>query len=300
MAESHHTPHESRTTFRVPRAPLALTLAICAIVAGCSSSSGTSSTTTTASSSGSTSSSTARAGTTIAASAGTPKPNGTQAPSGPATAAKTVTTGQQLGPGTYKTSNFMPGMTFTIPDGTWYVEADDAAQGFALSSTSKCGADCVEVSWSGLQEAKIIDDPFLEGPVLLDPAQLAPHLQPLPDDLLGWLASHPYVHITNQQPVTIDGVTGTEWDELDSAPPEGTRPCQAYGANGRPCAFLAALAPSIAASPMIVTYDGSALHGYLLTLPGGRVTMTIGADKGPEFDRLSPAAQQIVSSTRFP
>src|SRR5215208_289388 len=108
-----------------------------------------------------------------------------------------------LRPGTYRSEEFKPSLSFHVGKG-WSsspLESSDALQ-IARGQTAGLG-------FGNVQE---VYKPTKTGSAILVDA---------PEDMVGWLQQHPYLQTSNPEPVRVGGVKGVEFDVVMGDLPKG-------------------------------------------------------------------------------
>jgi hypothetical protein len=120
-----------------------------------------------------------------------------------------------ISPGKYATDEFEPAMSFTLDKG-WQigVQAREVLSLVApdIGVPPKGAPDTGPPSLSFVNPAKVYKP--------LDPSA-GEQLSPVPKDMAAWIRDHPELKVEKSEPVTIGGVSGTQFDVSVIAPKGG-------------------------------------------------------------------------------
>ena len=186
-----------------------------------------------------------------------------------------------LDPGkTYTTSDFLPHVTFSVPDAGWenLVDGQATFQLLPIATPGDAIAFFREPKASGTGASSV-------GPTV--------------DDLAVWLAANPLLEVTPPQVVTVGGLSGVSMNIRIAADAEN----QDRGCPVQVCVpLLKGLDPS---PPVEWDWDwGSAgtemQRLYLVTWTDGTVVaIFIDSLDGTSFDALAPQAEVILQTMQF-
>jgi hypothetical protein len=209
-----------------------------------------------------------------AGSSSTPATQTQAASSTPAPAAQPVALPVAPGPipaGTYETATFRPALRFTLPAGFQLrrPEYEDL-----LSLVGNDGA----ITVLDLDTAQSIDPKVAASPNLT-----RDDLRPPPSDLGSWLAHHPSLTVSNEHPVRVAGMQGTEVDVRSNpdtkdislfyahdvllGQPKGGRGRIVFFETGGHLVVVAMLAPAASFDAFAQTADGLVSSLALATNP---------------------------------
>ena len=114
--------------------------------------------------------------------------------------------GQDLGPGEYRTEVFEPALSFTVGKG-WALECSEGADFVCLFPPG------------GQTRLRFINvDEVYEPSELVD---MSGKTTPPPEDLVGWLERHPYLKTDKPEPVRVGGIGGQQLDVVVGDLPKG-------------------------------------------------------------------------------
>ena len=182
-----------------------------------------------------------------------------------------------LRPGTYRSEEFKPSLSFHVGKG-WSsipLESSDALQ-IARGQTAGLGFTNVQQVYK----------PNRTGP---------PNVVDAPKDMVGWLQQHPYLQTSNPEPVTVGGVKGVQFEVV-----VGDQPQNYY-----------TTCTSIVGNPNCVDLFRLSTGGPILLVEGEKVrvivledvkgeTVTIGfVSPASEFGEFAPEAQKVLDSVEW-
>ena len=183
-----------------------------------------------------------------------------------------------LRPGTYRSEEFKPSLSFHVGKG-WssspLLEASDVLQ-ITRGQTAGLG-------FVNLQE---VYKPTKTGSAILVDA---------PEDMVGWLQQHPYLQTSNPEPVTVGGVKGVEFDAVVGDLPKGYNPTCSTIVGTPNCVDLSRLSTG----GQIFVAEGNKVRVIVLEDVEGE-TVTIGfASPASEFGEFAPEAQKVLDSVEW-
>src|SRR5829696_5690827 len=182
-----------------------------------------------------------------------------------------------LRPGTYRSEEFKPSLSFRVGKG-WSstpLESSDALQ-ITRGQTAGLG-------FANVQE---VYKPTRTG---------TPNVVDTPKDMVGWLQQHPYLQTSKPEPVTVGGVKGLQFDVVVGDLP------QTYSGTcttivGQPnCVDLVRLSTG---EPIFLV-EGEKVRGIVLEDLEGE-TVTIGFfSPASEFEEFAPEAQKVLDTVKW-
>jgi hypothetical protein len=182
-----------------------------------------------------------------------------------------------LHPGTYRSEEFKPSLSFHVGKG-WSstpLESSDALQ-IARGQTAGLG-------FANVQE---VYKPTRTG---------TPNVVDAPKDMVGWFQQHPYLQTSKPEPVGVGGVKGLQFDVV-----VGDRP-----------QYYIPICTSIVANPNCVDLFRLSTDGPILLFEGDKAgvivledvegeTVTIGfVSPASEFGEHAPEAQKVLESVEW-
>ena len=182
-----------------------------------------------------------------------------------------------LRPGTYRSEEFKPSLSFHVGKG-WssaHLEASDVLQ-IARGQTAG-------ITFLNAQEAY---KPTRTG---------TPNVVDAPKDMVGWTQQHPYLQTSKPEPVTVGGVKGLQFDVVVGDRPQYYIPtCTSIVGNPN-CVDLFKLSTGWP----IFLFEGDKAGVIVLEDIGGE-TVTIGfSSPASEFGELAPEAQKVLDSIKW-
>jgi hypothetical protein len=182
-----------------------------------------------------------------------------------------------LRPGTYRSEEFKPSLSFRVGKG-WSsapLEASDVLQ-ISRGQTAVLG-------FVNVQE---VYKPTRTGTL---------NLVDTPKDMVGWTQQHPYLQTSNPEPVRVGGVKGVQFDVVVGDLPQnylGT--CTSVVSNPN-CVDLVRLRSG---GPILLV-EGDKAGGIVLEDLEGE-TVTIGfVSPASEFGEFAPEAQKVLDSVEW-
>jgi hypothetical protein len=182
-----------------------------------------------------------------------------------------------LRPGTYRSEEFKPSLSFHVGKG-WSstpLESSDALQ-ITLGQTAGLG-------FGNVQE---VYKPTRTG---------TPNVVDAPEDMVGWFQQHPYLQTSKPEPVTVGGVKGLQFDVVVGDRPQTYIPiCTSIVGNPN-CVDLFRLSTG---GPILLIEGDKA--GVIVLEDVGGETVTIGfVSPASEFGELAPEAQKVLESVEW-
>jgi hypothetical protein len=186
-----------------------------------------------------------------------------------------------LRPGTYRSEEFKPSLSFRVGKG-WssaplegYGEAHDV---LLIARGQTAGMSFVNV--------QDVYKPTRTGSAIVVDA---------PEDMVGWLQQHPYLQTSKPEPVTVGGVKGLQFDVVVGDLPKGYNPTCSTIVGNPNCVDNFRLSTGW---PIFVA-EGEKVHVTVLKNVEGE-TVSIGFSSPPtEFDEFAPHAQKVMDSVKW-
>jgi hypothetical protein len=183
-----------------------------------------------------------------------------------------------LRPGTYRSEEFKPSLSFHVGKGwssTPFPEASDVLE-ITLGQTAG-------LTFVNVQE---VYKPTKTG---------EPNVVDAPEDMVGWLQQHPYLQTSKPEPVTVGGVKGVQFDVVVGDRPQYYIPtCTSIIGNPN-CVDLFRLRTG----EPIFQIEGEKVGGIVLEDVGGE-TVAIGFySPASEFGELAPEGQKVLESVKW-
>jgi hypothetical protein len=185
-----------------------------------------------------------------------------------------------LRPGTYRSEEFKPSLSFHVGKG-WssspLEEASDVLQ-IEIARGQTAG-----LNFTNVQE--------VYKPTKTDSANVVD----TPKDLVGWQQQHPYLQTSKPEPVTVGGVKGLQFDVvLGDLPQTYIGSCTAIVGNPN-CVDLFRLSTG----EPIFQAEGYPVHVIVLEDLEGE-TVTIGSfSPASEFEEFVPEAQKVIDTVKW-
>ena len=182
-----------------------------------------------------------------------------------------------LRPGTYRSEEFKPSLSFHVGKG-WSstpLEASDFLQ-IARGQTAGLGFGNVQEVYKPTKTGE-------------------PNLVDAPKDMVGWLQQHPYLQTSKPEPVRVGGVKGVQFEVVVGHLPKGYNPTCSTIVGNPNCVDLVRLRTG----EPIWLLEGDKVGGIVLEDVGGE-TVSIGfVSPASEFGELAPEAQKVLDSVEW-
>jgi hypothetical protein len=183
-----------------------------------------------------------------------------------------------LRPGTYRSEEFKPSLSFHVGKGwssTPFEEASDVLQ-ISRGQTAVLGFVNVQKVYKPTRTGTL-------------------NLMDAPKDMVGWFQQHPYLQTSKPEPVPVGGVKGLQFDVVVGDRPQnylGT--CTSIVSNPN-CVDLFRLSTG---EPILLV-EGDKAGGIVLEDVGGE-TVSIGfVSPASEFGEFAPEAQKVLESVEW-
>ena len=183
-----------------------------------------------------------------------------------------------LRPGTYRSEEFKPSLSFHVGKGWSSTPLEEASDVLAIARGQTAGLGFVN-----LQE---VYKPTKTGSAIVVDA---------PEDMVGWLQQHPYLQTSNPEPVTVGGVKGVEFDVVVGDLPKGYNPTCSSIIDNPNCVDLFRLSTG---EPIFLA-EGEKIRFIVLEDVEGE-TVTIGFfSPASEFEEFVPEAQKVIDTVKW-
>jgi hypothetical protein len=181
-----------------------------------------------------------------------------------------------LRPGTYRSEEFKPSLSFHVGKG-W--------------SSAPLEASDVLVIAQG--ETKVIG--FVKAQEVYKPTKTGtPNVVDAPEDMVGWFQQHPYLQTDKPEPVTVGGVKGMQFDVVvEDLPEDYSVVCPGCGVGSGVGIFRLSTGFPVA--------YGEADKSRLIVLEDVKgETVTLGfSSPATEFDEFAPEAQKVIDTVKW-
>ena len=182
-----------------------------------------------------------------------------------------------LRPGTYRSEEFKPSLSFHVGKG-WSSTSLEASDFLQIARGQTAG-----LAFGNVQE---VYKPTKTG---------GPNVVDAPEDMVGWLQQHPYLQTSKPEPVTVGGVKGLQFDVVMGDRPQYYIPtCTSIIGNPN-CVDLFRLSTG---GPILLVEGEKA--GVIVLEDVGGETVTIGfVSPASEFGEFAPEAQKVLDSVEW-
>jgi hypothetical protein len=182
-----------------------------------------------------------------------------------------------LRPGTYRSEEFKPSLSFRVGKG-WSSAPLEASDVLQIARGQTAG-----LTFLNVQE---VYKPTKTG---------EPNVVDAPEDMVGWLQQHPYLQTSKPEPVRVGGVKGVQFDVVVGDRPQNYIPtCTSIIGNPN-CVDLFRLRSG---GPILLVEGDKAGAIVLEDLEGETVTIGF-VSPASEFGELAPEAQKVVDSVKW-
>ncbi len=183
-----------------------------------------------------------------------------------------------LRPGTYRSEEFKPSLSFHV------------GKGWSSSPFLEEASDVLQITLG--QTAGIT---FLNAQEVYKPTRTVSQIVDAPKDMVGWFQQHPYLQTSKPEPVRVGGVKGLQFDVVVGDLPKGyIGTCTSIVGNPN-CVDLFRLST---AEPIFLV-EGDKVGVIVLEDVEGE-TVTIGfVSPASEFGELAPEAQKVLDSVEW-
>jgi hypothetical protein len=182
-----------------------------------------------------------------------------------------------LRPGTYRSEEFKPSLSFRVGEG-WSsapLEASDVLQ-IARGQTAGLGFTNVQEVYkpTNTGSANVVD---------------------APKDMVGWQQQHPYLQTSKPEPVTVGGVKGVQFDVVVGDLPKGYNPTCSSIVDNPNCVDLFRLSTGW---PIFLVEGEKASVIVLEDVEGETVTIGF-VSPASEFEEFAREAQKVLDSVEW-
>ena len=183
-----------------------------------------------------------------------------------------------LRPGTYRSEEFKPSLSFHVGKGWSSTPLEEASDALQITRGQTAGL--------GFANVQQVYKPNRTGP---------PNLVDAPKDMVGWFQQHPYLQTSKPEPVRVGGVKGLQFDVVVGDRPQNYIPiCTSIVGNPN-CVDLFRLSTG---GPILLVEGDKA--GVIVLEDVEGETVTIGfVSPASEFGEHAPEAQKVLESVEW-
>ena len=179
---------------------------------------------------------------------------------------------QALRPGTYRSEEFRPSLTFRVGKG-WKHMPHEQTDSMVIS----WGDEPREMGFANIQD-------------VYKSNETGSKLVKAPDDLVGWFEHHPYLETSEPKPVTVGGVKGKQFDVQMGELPE-----RYFGDCGAQCVDITMFNEGY----VLGHPKGIKAHVFVLEDVKGETGLMGFSSPASEFDAFAPKARKVVDSVKW-
>ena len=185
-----------------------------------------------------------------------------------------------LRPGTYRSEEFKPSLSFRVGKG-WSISSYDLEE----------ASDVLSITWEQTAGLGFVNVQEVYKPTKTGGANIVD----APKDMVGWQQQHPYLQTSKPEPLRVGGVKGVQFEVVVGDLPKGYNPTCSTIVGTPNCVDLFRL--SIGQPILLV--EGDKLGVIVLEDVGGE-TVTIGfVSPASEFEEFVPEAQKVVDTVKW-
>jgi hypothetical protein len=184
-----------------------------------------------------------------------------------------------LRPGTYRSEEFKPSLSFRVGRG-WSISSYDQEE----------ASDVLSITWEqtaglGFGNVQKVYKPTRTG---------IPNVVDAPKDMVGWFQQHPYLQTSKPEPVTVGGVKGLQFDVVVGEDrPQNYGTCTLVG-NPKCTALF-----RLRTGEPIVLIEGDKASTIVLEDIEGETVMISFVSPASEFEEFVPEAQKVIDTVEW-
>jgi hypothetical protein len=183
-----------------------------------------------------------------------------------------------LRPGTYRSEEFKPSLSFHVGKGWSSTPLEEASDFLEITQGQTAGLNFVNVQ-------KVYKPTKTGSAIVVD----------APKDMVGWQQQHPYLQTSKPEPVTVGGVKGVQLEVVVGDLPQTYNPTCSTIVGNPNCVDLIRLSTG----EPIFLLEGVKVRVTVLEDVGGE-TVTIGFfSPTSEFEEFAPEAQKVIDTVKW-
>jgi hypothetical protein len=187
-----------------------------------------------------------------------------------------------LRPGTYRSEEFKPSLSFHVGKG-WSSSPLEASDVLRIARGEAAGLPFPSLTFLNAQE---VYKPTKTG---------EPNVVDAPEDMVGWFQQHPYLQTSKPEPVTVGGVKGLQFDVVLGDRPQYYIPTCTSMIGDQNCVDLFRLSTG---GPIFLA-EGEKARAIVLEDVEGE-TVTIGfVSPASEFGEFASETQKVLESVEW-
>jgi hypothetical protein len=183
-----------------------------------------------------------------------------------------------LRPGTYRSEEFKPSLSFHVGKGWSSTPLEEASDFLEITQGQTAGLNFVNVQ-------KVYKPTKTGSAIVVD----------APKDMVGWQQQHPYLQTSKPEPVGVGGVKGVQLEVVVGDLPQTYNPTCSTIVGNPNCVDLIRLSTG----EPIFLLEGVKVRVTVLEDVGGE-TVTIGFfSPTSEFEEFAPEAQKVIDTVKW-
>jgi hypothetical protein len=185
-----------------------------------------------------------------------------------------------LRPGTYRSEEFKPSLSFRVGKG-W------SSSPIAYQEAS----DFLQIRWGqtaglGFVNVQDVYKPTRTGSAIVVDA---------PKDMVGWLQQHPYLQTSKPEPVTVGGIKGLQFEGvLEELPQTYSGTCTTIVRNPNCVDFI-----RLSTGAPILLVEGDKAGVIVLEDVEGETVQIGFVSPASEFEEFVPEAQKVINTVKW-
>ena len=183
-----------------------------------------------------------------------------------------------LRPGTYRSEEFKPSLSFHVGKGWSSSPLEEASDFLAIARGQTAG-----LVFTNVQE---VYKPTKTG---------SANVVDAPKDIDGWLQQHPYLQTSKPEAVTVGGVKGLQFDVGVGDLPKGYNPtCSSIGGQPNRVDLL-----RLSTGGPVFVAEGEKVRVIVLEDIGGEMVAIGFASPTSEFEEFAPEAKKVTDTVKW-
>jgi hypothetical protein len=187
---------------------------------------------------------------------------------------------RELEPGTYRTEQFEPALSFGVDEGWATTPLPESSDALSITRGRETGGGFADLGFANVQEVYVYSPTKDTERTVVE----------APEDMVGWFMRHPHLRTSEPQQVRVGGVEGVRFDVS-----VGDLPRDYFGECGAGCVDLFRVG---GAYPIFLLVEDRARMIVLEDVEGETV-ITGFVSPAAEFDEHAPEAQKVIDTVEW-